>query len=51
MGTLLAILWFVLAILGAFILGILVGRFWEGRLILDGEAVGGHGHGDHDDHH
>jgi hypothetical protein len=49
--TLLGFLWFILAITGAFILGILVGRFWEGTLIVDGKAVGGHSHGDGDGHH
>ena len=50
MAILWSILYLVLAILGAFILGVLVGRFWEGRLVIDGETVGGHGHGD-DGHH
>ncbi len=49
--TLLGFLWFVLAIIGAFILGILVGRFWEGKLIVDGEPVGGHHHGADEGHH
>ncbi len=48
--TLLGFLWFILAILGAFILGILVGRFWDGKLIVDGEVVGGH-HAADDGHH
>jgi len=50
MTTLLGIFWFLLAILGAFILGVLVGRFHEGRLILDGKAIGGE-HGTHSDGH
>jgi len=49
--TLLGFLWFILAIIGAFILGILVGRFHEGKLIVDGDAVGGHAHGADDGHH
>lgn len=49
--TLLGFLWFILAIIGAFILGILVGRFHEGKLIVDGEVVGGHAHGADDGHH
>ncbi len=48
--TLLGFLWFIIAIIGAFILGILVGRFWEGTLIVDGKPVGGH-HGADDGHH
>lgn len=50
--TLTGFLWFILAMLGAFILGVLVGRFHEGSLILDGKAIGGdHKHHDGDDHH
>jgi len=50
--TLLGFLWFILAIIGAFILGVLVGRFHEGKLILDGEVVGGgHHHGADGGHH
>lgn len=48
--TLLGFLWFIMAIVGAFILGIVVGRFHEGTLIIDGKAVGG-GHHASDDHH
>lgn len=49
--TLLGFLWFILAIIGAFILGVLVGRFHEGTLIIDGKPVGGHSHGADGGHH
>ncbi len=49
--TLLGFFWFILAIIGAFIIGVLVGRFHEGTLIVDGKPVGGHSHGDDDGHH
>ncbi len=53
--TLLGFFWFLLAILGAFIIGLLVGRFWEGRLVIDGKPVAGMTHGHHhgadDGHH
>jgi|GEM_PF-2659942 len=49
--TLLGFFWFILAIIGAFIIGVLVGRFHEGTLIIDGKPVGGHGHGADDAHH
>jgi len=49
--TLLGFFWFLLAIIGAFIIGVLVGRFHDGKLIVDGEAVGGHAHGADDGHH
>ncbi len=48
--TMLGFLWFIIAMLGAFIIGILVGRFWDGKLIVDGEVVGGGHHGS-DGHH
>ena len=49
--TLLGFFWFIVALAGAFILGILVGRFHEGKLIVDGEVVGGNAHHGADDHH
>ena len=49
--SLLGFFWFILAIIGAFIIGVLVGRFHEGKLIVDGEPVGGNHHGADDGHH
>lgn len=49
--TILGLLWFILAIIGAFILGVVVGRFHEGTLIIDGNSVGGGHHDSSGDHH
>lgn len=48
---LMGILFFIMVVIGSFILGVLFGRFWEGKLIIDGDAVGGHSHGADDGHH